>query len=106
MVFQNIFPPGAHKSAVYISDVDVTTTPQYLHTNSDIFSVFQQDVNFPPVCMLLHPILTSFISISFIPAHGTVLLKDLICAWQNITARSYLTLASLTAPEVQFSISM
>ncbi|KAF8799375.1 hypothetical protein BYT27DRAFT_7342981 [Phlegmacium glaucopus] len=34
---------GAHKSAVYISDIDVSATPQVLHTNSDIFSVFQQD---------------------------------------------------------------
>jgi len=34
---------GARKSAVYISDVDVSTMPQYLITNSDIFSVFQQD---------------------------------------------------------------
>jgi hypothetical protein len=82
----------------------VSTTPQYLQTNSDIFSVFQQDVDFTPV--FAASILISLISISFTLAHGTVLLKDLTCGWQNVTARSYLILASLTAPEVQSSISM
>ncbi|KIM43040.1 hypothetical protein M413DRAFT_18215 [Hebeloma cylindrosporum] len=34
---------GARKAAVYIPDVESSSTPQYLRTNSDVFSVIQQE---------------------------------------------------------------
>ncbi|KAF8968899.1 WD40-repeat-containing domain protein [Flammula alnicola] len=34
---------GASRKAVYIPDIDVSSSLQYLHTKSDVFSVIQQD---------------------------------------------------------------